>query len=507
MWPKATCLCRLHPSSKMAQKKLDLVQKLRAYNSPSIFQMVLMLAGLVLAVVLWIFLTGFVSCWQVTSLPGIPLPTCSSSKPVAVATNPGGTPVALTVTPTVSAPQIQMPPAWDGASRVTVLIVGLRGGDTNENCPLCTDTLILLTIDPVSKTAGMLSIPRDMWVSIPGFPYGKINSAYTLGELYKLPGGGPGLTIQTVENFVGIPIQYYAQVDFDAFANMIDDIGGICLDIPVKVEVGVQYEHGTTVLQPGHQCLSGKVALGYARTRDISQGVSGGDVERSQNQQRVILAIRDKVLSNLPKLVTQAGPLYSQISSGVHTNLSLDDILRLAMLAKDIPLGSIKQGVIDYTMMQDGKTVVNGQTVDILRPYPDKIRELVDKIFGGGSLAPAAKGDATQLMQQEAASVLVINGSGVGGIAQKTADYLKGQGMNVTGAGNMSAYPDKYYFPPLPDHTMLIVHAGKPYAMKYLMALMKFTSASQLVFDFNPAAPANIVLVVGMDWVNSNPIP
>jgi hypothetical protein len=213
------------------------------------------------------------------------------------------------------------------------------------------------------------------------------------------------------------------------------------------------------------------------------------------------------VLSNLPALVTKSGPLYNQLASGVHTNLTLDDILRLAMLAKDIPLSSIKQGVIDYTMMQDGKTQVNGQPVDILRPYPDKIRELVDKIFGGGSLAPAAVGDPTQLMQQEAASVLVINGSGLTGIAQKTADYLKGQGMNVTGAGNMAAYPDKYYFPPLPDHTMLIVHAGKPYTMKYLMTLMKLTSANQLAFDFNPVAPANIVLVIGADWANSNPMP
>ena len=251
----------------------------------------------------------------VTSLPGIPLPTCSTSKPFSVSSNPGQTPGAKTATPALSAPQIQMPPAWDGASRVTVLIVGLRGGVSNEGCPLCTDTMILLTIDPVSKTAGMLSIPRDMWVSIPGFPYGKINSAYILGELYKLPGGGPGLTIQTVENFVGIPIQYYAQVDFDAFASMIDDIGGICMNVPVQVDAGVLYEHGTTIIKPGYQCLSGKVALGYARTRDISQGVTGGDVERSQNQQRVIMAIRDKVLSNLPALVTQAVPLYNQISS------------------------------------------------------------------------------------------------------------------------------------------------------------------------------------------------
>lgn len=490
----------------MAQKKSDLVEKLHAFNRPFIFQLILMAVGAILAVVLGTFLSSFVACWRVTSLPGIPLPTCSTSKPIQVATILGDTPVTQTAIPIVSAPQVQLPPPWDGASRVTMLIVGLRGGNGND-CPLCTDTMILLTIDPVSKTAGILSIPRDMWVSIPGFTYNRINAAYTLGELYKLPGGGPGLTIQTVEDFLGIPIQYYAQIDFTAFEKMIDDIGGICLDVPVKVDVGVLNEHGTTTVEPGHQCLSGKVALGYARARDVVQGIAGGDVERSQNQQRVILAVRDQVLSNLPALVTQAVPLYNDISSGVHTNLSLDDILRLAMLAKNIPLGSIQQGVIDYTMMQNGTTTIDGLNADILRPFPDKIRVLVDKIFGSGSSKPLASGNPTQLMQQEGARVLVINGSGVNGIAQETYDYLKGQGMNVLGFGNMADYPDKYYYPPLPDRTMLIVHAGKPYAIKYLMALMKFNSANQLVADFNPSTPADIVLVLGADWANFNPMP
>ena len=456
---------------------------------------------------LWVILSGFISCWQVTSLPGMPLPACSNRAPTPVATIPGSTPVAQTATPTLSAPQIPLPPAWDGASRVTVLIVGLRGGDNNQGCPDCTDTMIVLTIDPVSKTAGMLSIPRDMWVSIPGFNYNRINAAYTTGELYKLPGGGPGLTIKTVENFLGLPIQYYAQIDFTAFEKMIDDIGGICLDVPVKVDAGVLFEHGTTVVEPGHQCLSGKVALGYARARDVGQGIAGGDVERSQNQQRVILAIRDKVLSNLPALVTQAVPLYNEISTGVHTDLSLDDILRLAMLAKDIPLSSIQPGVINYTMMKDQTTTINGMPADVLRPFPDKIRELVEKIFGGGTLNPAASGSPTHLMQQEGARVLVINASSVNGISQKTYDYLKAQGMNVLGPGNMADYPDKYYYPPLPTRTELIVHTGKPYAVKYLMALMKFDSANQLQVVFKPGGPADIVLAIGADWVKSNPIP
>jgi polyisoprenyl-teichoic acid--peptidoglycan teichoic acid transferase len=491
----------------MNKKRFDLAQKLRAFRLPSVGQMIIMGVGLILAIALYIFLSGFVSCWQVTSLPGIPLPSCSSSVPVAVATNPGNIPVPQTPTPTLGAPEVPLPPAWDGASRVTVMVVGLDYGDwsADREGPSRSDTMILLTIDPVSKTAGMLSIPRDMWVDIPGFGYGKINNAYALGEMYKLPGGGPGMAIKTVENFLGIPIQYYAQVDFTAFVKMIDEVGGVCLEVPVTVNVGVMDENGTTTVPAGHQCLSGKVALGYARARDVVQGVEGGDVERSKHQQQVILAIRDKVLANLPRLLTKAQPLYDELSSGVHTNLSLNDILRLAMLAKDIPLNSIKPGVIDYTMMQDGTTVVDGQKVDILRPFPDKIRELVDKVFGSGSLAPAATGDSTQLMQQEAARVLVVNGSQVNGIGQQAFDYLKSQGVNVIGPGNMNDYPDKYSYPPLPERSMLIAHSGKPYAMKYLMELLKFDSANQLVMDFDPSAPADLVLTLGVDTTNLVP--
>jgi hypothetical protein len=79
--------------------------------------------------------------------------------------------------------------------------------------------------------------------------------------------------------------------------------------------------------------------------------------------------------------------------------------------------------------------------------------------------------------------------------------------MNVFGPGNMADYPDKYYSPPLPTRSMLIVHAGKPYAVKYLMALMKFDSANQLQVFFDPGAPADIVLAIGADWVKSNPMP
>jgi polyisoprenyl-teichoic acid--peptidoglycan teichoic acid transferase len=484
----------------MVAKKFDLLNKIRTLKHPTIGQYAWMGAGLLIGIVSLIFLSGFVTCWRLTSLPGIAPATCKGN-PV-VTTNPQGTPIAgATSTPTIIAPAAELPPSWDGASRVTILIIGLRGESTD--CPLCTDTMILLTIDPVTKTAGMLSIPRDMWVNIPGFGYSKINSAYTLGDAYHLPGGGPDLTVKTVENFVGVPIEYYAQVSFDAFQQMIDTIGGIDITVTKQLTIDPLGPHNTVTLKPGLDHMTGPVALAYARARDVDQGITGGDVERAADQQQVILAIRDKVLApgNFLKLMAEAPTLYNELSGGVNTNLNLDDIRRLAVLAKDIPLDSIQHGVIDYTMMQDGTVDVNGQVLDILRPYPDKIRELVDKVFGSGTMQPLASGNLSQNMQAEAAKVVVINGTGVNGMAQTTADYLKTQGMNVIGKGNTGDYPDKYSQGNVfPVQTILIVHAGKPYAIQYLQNLMKFNRSSQIIVDFNPNAPEDILVALGSDW-------
>jgi hypothetical protein len=147
----------------MVQKKFDLIKRLRDFNRPSIFQFILMGVGLVVGIMLFIFLSGFVSCWRLTSLPGIPLPKCSNAAAAPAAVNASGTPIGQTTTPGLSAPEVKLPPPWDGASRVTVMMVGLDYRDWVANQgPSRSDTMILLTIDPVSKTAGMVSIPRDI---------------------------------------------------------------------------------------------------------------------------------------------------------------------------------------------------------------------------------------------------------------------------------------------------------------------------------------------------------
>jgi hypothetical protein len=265
--------------------------------------------------------------------------------------------------------------------------------------------------------------------------------------------------------------------------------------------VGRTFEHQQQ-LYAGYQCLDGKATLGYARARNSE----GGDVDRAHRTQQVILALSDEVLSDFTTLIRQAPALYNQLSSGVNTNLTLTDILGLAMLARDIPLDSIQQGVIDNSMMAPGTVEINGQVAAIERPYPDMIRELVDRIFAGGAMVPGASGDPTTLMQQEQARIAIVNGAGVQGLAADTRDYLTAQGMNVVAIGNTGDYPEPYRSP-FPTRTIIFVHSGKPYAMEYLKALMKFDSSSQIVFSFDPSASADIVVALGSDWGFDNPMP
>jgi len=386
------------------------------------------------------------------------------------------------------------------------MVVGLDYRDwlANQGAPR-SDTLMLLTIDPVQKTAAMLSIPRDMWVNIPGFGYNKINAAYADGEANKLPGGGPALAMKTVESFLGIETQYYLQVDFQAFEKLIDTIGGIDVNVPSTITVDPLGQHNTTILQPGLQHLDGPLALAYARMRHTAND----DLDRADRQQQVILAVRDKILSgrNFANLVVQAPAIYNELSSGIRTNLSLPDALRLAVLAKDIPVDKIQKYTLDYSMCAPGTIDINGQSQDILQPFPDKIRALVEKVFESGLMEPLASGNPIELMQQEGASVLVVNGSGINGIASKAADYLKTQGVNVVGFGNMQDYPEEYRYPPLPSRTIIFVHRGAPYAINYFISLMKYDSQSQIVVDYDPNAPADIVLAVGADLAGRIPNP
>jgi LCP family protein required for cell wall assembly len=451
----------------------------------------------------FLIISNLTACWHLTSLPGVPPAYCASDseKPFElIGINDASVPVT-DIPPDVPAPEIEIP-RWDGGSRINIAFFGLRGGDiSGDDCPACTDTIILLTIDPVTKTAGMLSIPRDLWVNIPEFGNSRINTAWTMGEAAKLPGGGAGLAMETVSQLIGVPVHYYVQVDFGTFVSFINLISGIDIEVEERMildPAGPGQDH-FVLSCCGMRHLTGKRALAYARCRSESQGCSGGDVGRAKRQQKVIMAIRDKVFdpSYFPKLLTQAPQLYDTFSSGIHTNLSLEDAMKLALLAKDIPLGSIKQGVIDNNMAVFADTTLDGVPASVLRPVPDLIRVLRDEIFTvGGTVSPLAQGEPITLMQAEAARVRVVNNTYTAELDVRTANFLTAQGMQVVDSG----YPTGWS-----EQTVLIIYSPKLYTLRYLADLFGIPSNYQIIMKPDLAATVDIEIRIGEDWVGQLP--
>ena len=448
---------------------------------------VVMIVFIVLAITTSIFTYGFIknltAGMTILDLPGVPVIGAIFGQDSDGISQPA------------SGPGIATPEPWDGKSRVTILILGLdysdwRGGETPHS-----DTMILLSVDPITNTASMLSIPRDVWVNIPGFDYGRINEAYFNGEAYNLPGGGVELARQTVEQFIGVPVHYYAVIGFNAFIDFIDEIGGVIVtpDQYVKIEKfgGGQEE----VLEPGKMyTLDGALALAYARERHTE----GGDVDRANRQQEVILAVKHRILKyeNLPNLIAKAPALYQDISSGISTNLNLQEAIQLGLLGLQLDTSSIKQGVINYDMVIPTSSP-DGEK--ILKPIPDKIRVLRDELFANsGSGAPiAVPSENSTLVKDEAATVVIWDGSNQGGLGDQTSVYLQTQGINVIQVADAGGY-----FPA----TKIEIFNGKPYTVAFLAQTMNVASAN-IWNTYDPSAGVDIRVTLGGDWAANNQLP
>lgn len=272
---------------------------------------------------------------------------------------------------------------WDGQERFTILVMGWdRRASEEANGAYRTDTMLLVSLDPATDTVGVLSIPRDLYVNIPGYSQlQRVNSAYVLGELQR-PGYGPQLAMQTVQYNLGMRVHDYLIVDFNAFITLVDAIGGIEVDVPTTINdpqyPDLNYGYDPFYLPAGHHHLNGYDALRYARTRHGSN-----DFRRAERQQQVLFAIRDRIMSldALPQLIVNAPSLWAGLQNNIHTGLELDQILRLAWYAKDIPLENIRTGVINeyYTSFY---TAPDGASVLIPNRY--SIGSLMVEVFGPG---------------------------------------------------------------------------------------------------------------------------
>ncbi len=283
------------------------------------------------------------------------------------------------------------PRAWDGKERVNLLLMGIDQRDGESEPAYRTDTMMVLTLDPLTLDAGVLSIPRDLWVPIPGFDNGRINTANFLGDAYDYPGGGPALAVKTVEQMLGVPIHFYARVNFTAFEDMVDRIGGIDIDVPYDIYdpnyPTSDYRTEVFSITRGLHHMDGELALKFARTRYT---LPNGDFDRARNQQLVLKAIKDKLREPqvLLSLFASAPEIVARLSASVKTNLSIEQMQQLAALAVQVDSEQIKTAVLDQNYTEFATTLTDPpQQVQI--PIRAQIARLRDTFF---SVRPDAAG-------------------------------------------------------------------------------------------------------------------
>ncbi|AOQ23095.1 Transcriptional regulator LytR [Moorella thermoacetica] len=245
---------------------------------------------------------------------------------------------------TVQSQQVQAPQrqsSQDGSNAAvatpgkpeTILLIGVDQRVPDE--PSRSDTIMLAVLDPQKPGVDLLSIPRDTRVKIPGHGYDKINAAHAYG--------GPRLLMDTINDFLGSHVDKYVEVNFQGFQKIIDILGGVDIDVDKRM----YYPEENIDLKPGFQHLNGYDALAYVRYRYDPEG----DITRVGRQQKFMKALIDQTfkLSTIPKIPQ----LVSEISKDVKTNLSVKEMLSLALSMK----GLNGSAVNTYTIPGEGKYV------------------------------------------------------------------------------------------------------------------------------------------------------
>lgn len=380
----------------------------------------------------------------------------------------------------------QVLPTWTGTDRVTVLVLGIDER-SQETGPWRTDTIMLATLDPNNLQAGMLSIPRDLWVPIPGYDQGRINTAHFLGDLYDYPGGGPALAKETVEYNLGVPVNYYVRVNFDGFVKLVDLIGGVDIYVEKVIDdptyPGKNYDYDPLHIEPGQHHFDGEMALKYARTRH-----GDTDFGRARRQQQVLLAILARVsdLKLLPQLAPKSAEIYQTLQDSIKTDLAVDQILALATLAQKVDRSTIRTAVIDNSCTSPWTTPQGGQ---VLIPLRDKMREMRDYVFAAD--LPQSAGNPQITPTPETATIVVLNGTSRAGLAGTTAQYLQSQGLAIAQYNNA----DRQDY----ATTIILINREKPATTARLLTLLGLPQ-SAATLTANPSAENDITIILGADY-------
>lgn len=393
----------------------------------------------------------------------------------------------------------------EDTGRVNILLAGNSADDAGHQGAQLTDSIMLISIDTKHNKAFLMSIPRDLYVSIPDEGYNKINYAYVAGEQNHFsengyPSGGMGLLEKVVEDNFNIPINYYALVNYNAFRDAVDAVGGI--DITIKsddprglYDPNIDYKtHKPLVkLSNGVHHLNGEQALDLARARGDSYrsyGFAGSDFDRTSHQRQMLVALKSKavsagVLANPAKLSS----LFDAIGNNVHTDLKLPEVHRLYDLTKDINGGSIQSYSLNdafgqnllknYTNPRGESTLVPAAGVD---DYSD-IQAFIKRITSNNPVV------------QEGASVVILNGTDKLGLASQERTKLVAKDINVDAIGDALQTQ--------PTTTIIDVSGGKkPGTIAYLKSRYKATVTT--VNPYKNTYDTDIIVVLGANVIPAN---
>jgi LCP family protein required for cell wall assembly len=321
----------------------------------------------------------------------------------------------------------------ESPSAMNLLVLGSDHRETEgEDEPSRSDTIILVHVDPDEDYLSVMSIPRDLRVDVPGYGLNKINYAYAVE--------GPALTIKTVEQLTGVDIDHYLEIDFNAFRDITNSLGGVYVDVD-KRYYNENPEWELIKLAPGYQLLDGDDALDYVRFRhDLNL-----DFGRMERQQIFLTAIKEQAMGwdlpfKLPKLV-------SALFSNVTTDLSANDVLSLAYWGIGLDGDRMRRvTIVGDADMLDGVSYVFVDEEGIA----DAVRQFL-AVPGKGTAAESGAAGSTpsSTTTTEAGPDLrgvkvdVLNANGRAGEAAAAGEWLSGLGAEVVSVGNAGTAMDK----------------------------------------------------------------
>lgn len=367
----------------------------------------------------------------------------------------------------------------EDVGRVNILLLGV--GDPGHDGATLSDTNILMSINTRDKKVAMTSVPRDTRVKIPGYGSSKINNANAYGDT--------GLAKETMEDFLGVPINYYIKTDFTGLKQAVDAVGGIDVDNKQLLYDSEypcdknQWKSCGFKLAVGKQHLDGTTALKYARCR---KGTCGDDFGRASRQQEVLTQIRTKAVS-LGTIVNPAKltGLIQAAGDNVKTDLSIGEMMRINDLTKDIPNDQVVNFVL--SILNNG----------FLKPAPDGTSDLVPIDSTLASIQAFEK-DIFRLgpIWKEDAKIVIQNGTTTVGVGAKLETAIDKQALPITILEVTNALKKDYVATQVLDYSK----GTKPNTRSVLEGLVKVTATTP---ETIPKAPAqDFVIIIGSDFTN-----